>query len=160
MADEAAKREADPVAEYKLLLKRFLDRRPSGTRQKLAEAFGTHKSFISQVTNPAYRVPLPAQHIPAIFRVCHLSEEEQGHFLELYGRAHPAQSVAIEELASVERDVLRIPLPHGMDEARRRQVGQLIQDFAERVIALAQSGALVRTRSGRTTGLKRQQSAI
>ncbi|WP_193370446.1 hypothetical protein [Pelagibius marinus] len=141
MADDAPKREADdPVAEYKVLLKRYLDRRPSGTRQKLAEAFGTHKSFISQVTNPAYRVPLPAQHIPAMFRVCHLSEEEQRHFLELYGRAHPAQSVAMEELASIERDVLRIPLPHGMDETRRNQVRQLIHDFAERVIALAQSG--------------------
>lgn len=140
MADDAPKGESDPVAEYKVLLKRYLDRRPSGTRQKLAEAFGTHKSFISQVTNPAYRVPLPAQHIPAMFRVCHLSEEEQRHFLELYGRAHPAQSVAIEELASIERDVLRIPLPHDMDEALRRQVRQLIQDFAERVIALAQSG--------------------
>jgi len=140
MADEASQTDPDPVAEYKILLRRYLERRPSGTRQKLAEAFGTHKSFISQVTNPAYRVPLPAQHIPAMFRVCHLSEEEQSHFLEVYGRAHPAQSAAIEELASIERDVLRIPLPHDMDEDRRRQVRQLIQDFAERVIALARPG--------------------
>lgn len=140
MADDAPKGESDPVAEYKTLLKRYLDRRPSGTRQKLAEAFGTHKSFISQVTNPAYRVPLPAQHIPAMFRVCHLNEEEQQYFLELYARAHPAQSVALDELASIEQDVLRIPLPHDMDEERRRQVAHVIHDFAERVIALAQSG--------------------
>lgn len=141
MADEASQTDTDPVAEYKILLRRYLERRPSGTRQKLAEAFGTHKSFISQVTNPTYRVPLPAQHIPAMFRVCHLNEEEQSHFLEVYGRAHPAQSAAIEELASIERDVLRIPLPHDMDEERRRQVRQLIQDFAERVIALARPGS-------------------
>ena len=139
MADDAPQADTDPVAEYKTLLRRYLERRPSGTRQKLAEAFGTHKSFISQVTNPAYRVPLPAQHIPAMFRVCHLSEEEQQGFLRVYGRAHPAQSAAIEELASIETDVLRIPLPHSMDEERRRQVRHLIQEFAERVIALVQS---------------------
>lgn len=140
MANDAAPPGNDPVAEYKALLRRYLERRPSGTRQKLAEAFGTHKSFISQVTNPAYRVPLPAQHIPAMFRVCHLNDEEQRHFLEIYARAHPAQSVAIDELASIERDVLRIPLPHALDERQRREVRQLIQDFAERVIALAQAG--------------------
>jgi hypothetical protein len=83
-------------------------------------------------------VPLPAQHIPAMFRVCHLTEAEQRHFLEVYGRAHPAQSAAIDELSSLEKDVLRIPLPLSMDDARRREVRQLIQDFAERVIALAQ----------------------
>jgi hypothetical protein len=140
MANDTPSPAADPVAEYKALLRRYLDRRPSGTRQKLAEAFGTHKSFISQVTNPAYRVPLPAQHIPAMFRVCHLNEEEQRQFLEIYARAHPAQSVAMEELASIENDVLHIPLPAALDEPRRREVRQLIHDFAERVVALALAG--------------------
>lgn len=139
MAEDADTTE-DPVAAYKLLLRRFLDRRPSGTRQKLAEAFGTHKSFISQVANPAYRVPLPAQHIPALFRVCHLGPEEQAHFLDLYRRAHPSQSMAIDELASVERDILKIPLPTDLDDATRKEVAQLIQDFAERVTALARGG--------------------
>jgi len=128
----------DPVVQYKILLKQYLDRRPSGTRQKMAEAFGTHKSFISQVTNPAYRVPLPAQHIPAMFRICHLNEEEQRQFFAIYRRAHPSQSGAVEELASAERDTIKIPLPPDMDEDRRRDVEHLIHDFAERVIALAQ----------------------
>jgi hypothetical protein len=128
----------DPIAEYKALLRLYLDRRPSGTRQRLAEAFGTHKSFISQVTNPAYRVPLPAQHIPALFKVCHFSPEEQRVFMESYARAHPGQFGAIEELAHFEEGVLRIPLPQFNDPERRRQVEQLIRDFAERVIALTQ----------------------
>ena len=128
----------DPIAEYKSLLRLYIDRRPSGTRQKLAEAFGTHKSFISQVTNPAYRVPLPAQHIPALFKVCHFSPEEQRVFMEIYARAHPGQFGAIEELAMFEEGVLRIPLPPFTDGERRRQVEQLIREFAERVIALAQ----------------------
>jgi hypothetical protein len=129
---------SDPIADYKALLRRFIDRRPSGTRQKLAEAFGTHKSFISQVTNPAYRVPLPAQHIPALFRVCHLSPSEQRAFMEIYARAHPGQYGAIEELASFEEGVLRIPLPDFTDPELGRQVEQLIRDFAERIIALMQ----------------------
>ncbi|MFP3921063.1 MAG: hypothetical protein ACLFU3_05075 [Dichotomicrobium sp.] len=126
----------DAIIEYKTLLRQYIDRRPSGTRQKLAEAFGTHKSFISQIINPTYRVPLPAQHIPALFRVCHLNAQEQRDFLEVYARAHPGQYGAIEDLASVEKDVLRIPLPEFDDPERRQQVEQLIKDFAERVIAL------------------------
>lgn len=135
MADDAQPT-ADLIAEYKMLLRRYIDRRPSGTRQKLAEAFGTHKSFISQITNPAYRVPLPAQHIPALFKVCHLSAEEQRDFLNLYASAHPGQYSAIEELASFEEGVLRIPLPQFADPERRREVELLIREFAERVIAL------------------------
>jgi hypothetical protein len=136
MADDAPQ-SADLIAEYKAVLRRFIDRRPSGTRQRLAEAFGTHKSFISQITNPAYRVPLPAQHIPALFKVCHFSPEEQRVFMDIYARAHPGQYAAIEELASFEEGVLRIPLPHFADAERRHQVELLIRDFAERVIALA-----------------------
>ncbi|MGF1622040.1 MAG: hypothetical protein ACFCUR_15660 [Rhodomicrobiaceae bacterium] len=137
MADDSSPTN-DAIAEYKALLRRYIDRRPSGTRQKLAEAFGTHKSFISQITNPAYRVPLPAQHIPALFKVCHLSPQEQRNFLDVYARAHPGQFGAIEELASLEEDVLRIPLPQFADPERRREVELLIRDFAERVIVLLQ----------------------
>jgi hypothetical protein len=126
----------DAIAEYKALLREYIDRRPSGTRRKLAEAFGTHKSFISQIINPNYRVPLPAQHIPALFRVCHLNAHEQRAFMEVYARAHPGQYGAIEDLASLEEDVLRIPLPEFSDPGHREQVEQLIKEFAERVIAL------------------------
>lgn len=124
------------IAEYKALLREYIDRRPSGTRQKLAEAFGTHKSFISQITNPNYRVPLPAQHIPALFKVCRLNAQEQRAFLDLYARAHPGQYGAIDDLASVENDAVRIPLPHFEDPELRQQVEQLIKEFAERVVTL------------------------
>jgi len=135
----AAEREnrPDPVAAYKTLLREMIDRRPSGTRQRIAQAFGTHKSFVSQVTNPAYRVPLPAQHIPTLFRVCHFSEEEQRVFLDHYGRAHPAQSKAIDELAGVERDVIHIPLPDFGDAGIAREVEETIRELAERVIEIA-----------------------
>jgi hypothetical protein len=131
---------SEAITEYKALLRSYLDRRPSGTRQKLAEAFGTHKSFISQIINPSYRVPLPAQHIPALFRVCHLSPEEQRAFLDVYARAHPGQFAAMEELASFEEDVLRIPMPKFSDPAQRKQVEQLIKGYAERIVAIFQDG--------------------
>lgn len=126
------------IKKYKTLLRQYIDRRPSGTRQRLAKAFGTHKSFISQIINPAYRVPLPAQHIPALFRVCHLNPEEQRSFLEAYAEAHPGQFAALEELASLEEDVLRIPLPKFSDPKMRQQVEQLVRGYAERVIAILQ----------------------
>lgn len=137
-AEEAKAEDApdDAVAAYKAELRAIIDRRPSGTRQKLAEAFGTHKSFISQITNPNYRVPLPAQHIPALLRVCRLSHEEERGFLALYARAHPAQARNIKELASIEENVLRIPLPEFDDPSDRLEVEQLIRDFADRVIGL------------------------
>lgn len=130
---------ADPVAAYKRLLRAQIARRPSGTRRKLAAAFGTHPSFVSQITNPALRVPLPAQHIPALFRTCRFSPEEQAEFLGLYARAHPAQSAAMEELAAHERDALRIPMPAFADPALRAEVEALIRDFARRVVRLARA---------------------
>ena len=67
-------------------------------------------------------MPLPAQHLPTIFRVCHFSPEEQAEFLALYARAHPAQFAAIEELAEIERDVIRIPVPDLGDAETRAAV--------------------------------------
>lgn len=126
----------DPVAAYKVLLRELIARRPSGTRQKIAAETGTHPSFISQITNPSLRVPLPAQHIPTIFKVCHFSQEERSAFLKSYAKAHPAQSAAMEELAALDRDVVRIVLPDLGDAQTRHDVEALIRDVAERVVAI------------------------
>ena len=55
------------VAAYKRILQKVLDSRPSGMRQRLAESLGKNRSFISQISNPAYPTPIPAQHIDTIF---------------------------------------------------------------------------------------------
>ena len=73
------------VADYKVILRRVLDNRPSGTRLKLAAALGKNRSFVTQITNPAYLVPIPAKHVAIIFEVCHLSGAERTAFLEAYG---------------------------------------------------------------------------
>ncbi len=129
----------DPLVAYKTFMRDLIDRRPSGTRQRIAEAFGTHKSFISQITNPNLRVPLPAQHIPSLFDVCHFSGDEQATFLALYARAHPNQAAAIEELSGIERDVVHIKLPDFGDPMVRRDVETAIKAAAEQIIRLAQS---------------------
>ena len=56
------------VAAYKRVLQDVLERRPSGMRQRLAEALGKNRSFISQISNPTYPTPIPAQHRRADLR--------------------------------------------------------------------------------------------
>ena len=64
MADDGDRqRSRTAVAEYKRILLRVLDLRPSGTRQRLADALGENRSFVSQITNPAYPVPIPPRHV-------------------------------------------------------------------------------------------------
>jgi hypothetical protein len=106
----------------------------------MAAATGTHPSFISQVTNPSLRIPLPAQHIQAIFKACHFSGDERRDFLDLYARAHPAQFSTIDELSQIERDVIRIPVPDLGDPEIRREVEETIREFATRLIALVRRG--------------------
>lgn len=129
----------DALTAYKTLLRELIDRRPSGTRQRLAEAMGTHKSFISQVINHKHRVPLPAQHIPVLFRTCHFNEQEQRVFLDLYRQAHPAQSTSFDDLSDVERNTLRIHLPDFDEPETRAEVEATIRELAERIIRLAQA---------------------
>ena len=50
----------------------------------------------------------------------------------------PASSAPSRSWPHFEEGVLRIPLPQFADPERRRQVEQLIRDFAEQVIALLQ----------------------
>ncbi len=123
------------VASYKATLRQLIDQRPSGVRQKIAEVTGTHKSFISQVTNPADATPLPARHIDAIFEVCHLSSEERTAFLEQYHAAHPEHAADVHEPHRHTRTLhLQVPV---LDDARRqRALESLIRDTVRRICQL------------------------
>ncbi len=68
---------ASYVAAYKTILRNVLDQRPSGTRQRLATALGKNRSFVSQISNPAYSVPIPAKHLDAVFEICRTSDRRQ-----------------------------------------------------------------------------------
>ena len=115
----------DAVAAYKRMLSEIIDRRPSGTRQRLATALAKNRSFVSQIANPAYPTPIPASHLPQIFEVCHFSSAERQDFTRLYARAHPSKMLA----GRAPRSGLAVQLPDMGDEARNRKLHGLVSAF-------------------------------
>lgn len=136
MAEEP--RKENPVAAYKTVLQLALDRRPSGTRQRIAEVLGKHKSFVSQITNPAYAVPIPSEHIAAIMELCHFSPEERRAFLDAYVEAHPNRRQLIKPRSKAGiTHTLHIPVPAFANAEKQREVEETIRQLAARIIALA-----------------------
>ena len=141
MSDDAGEDTSQPgdsnVADYKVILRRVLDNRPSGTRLKLAAALGKNRSFVSQITNPAYLVPIPAKHVAVIFDVCHPSSAERAAFLDAYGRAHPGRLRAPHREARTR--VITVTVPELGDDKRNRALEQLIVDLAAQLARFAES---------------------
>src|ERR1700743_2770774 len=105
-----AKRDAPAsVAEYKQLPKPARDSRPSGMRQRLAEAIGKNRSFVSQISNPAYEVPIPARHVAVIFEICHVSAPERAALLKAYARAHPGRLGLASDATHARKIALTLP---------------------------------------------------
>jgi hypothetical protein len=101
----------EAVAEYKGILASVLDQRPSGTRQRLAAALAKNRSFISQISNPTYPTPIPANHIDVIFEICHFSTHTDAQHL----KAHT------------------VYLPDLGDEARNEQLHSVVSDFVRQI---------------------------
>jgi hypothetical protein len=124
------------VAAYKSIFKAVLENRPSGMRLRLAHAIGRNRSFISQISNPAYPTPIPVQHLNTIFEVCHFSPAERAAFLEAYGRAHPRRAA---RLADVPRErTVTLHLPDLGSQRRNEELDSMLHDFARRLVALLQ----------------------
>lgn len=138
MARSPAVASADAVAAYKAVLQGVLDKRPSGTRQRLATALGKNRSFISQISNPTYSVPIPARHLETIFEICHFSVEERRSFLKSYGLAHPARLKLVKDAPKLREH--RIHLPDLGDEARNRELERVIEEFVQKVARLFEQG--------------------
>ena len=119
------------MAAYKAILQRVLDNRPSGTRLKLAGVLGKNRSFVTQITNPIYPVPIPARHLDLIMDVCHLSPAERTSFLEAYGRAHPGRRNALSGRRQTRELALKVP-DFG-DAKRNAAFDQLLIELAERL---------------------------
>jgi hypothetical protein len=123
----------NPVAAYKRILKAILDNRPSGARQRLAVALGKNRSFVSQITNPAYAVPVPAQHLETILHVCHATAGERAAFLEAYRRAHPRRPLLLVERA--QRRVV-VSVPDLGSTARNQALDEALAEHARRLVRL------------------------
>ena len=140
MTDNAAPLlgEHDAVAAYKAVFKSVLDKRPSGMRLRLADALGKNRSFISQISNPAYATPIPAQHLNAIFQLCHFSTAEKAQCLAAYNQAHP-QRADTWKAGGKERTVtLHVP---SLGSAKKDgQFDALLNEFVRRLAALLRDG--------------------
>ena len=124
----------EQVDAYKRVLQRVLDSRPSGMRQRLAEALGKNRSFISQISNPGYATPIPVQHVESIFEICHFSPRERDEFLAAYRRAHPRRLQLHKERERVRR--VTLALPDLGDESKNRQLEATVVELAERLAGL------------------------
>jgi hypothetical protein len=143
MAESAAREKPKPapasrdelVAAYKRLLQEYIDRRPSGLRLKVAKAIGKHRSFVSQITNPIYPIPVPARHLDAIFRICHLAPEEKQAFLAAYEAAHPNHPRAEPRSPrkSREKRIVEIELPILDDPEMEREMDELLRQVARQI---------------------------
>jgi len=136
MAESRRPRDASTgaVAEYKQILKKVLDGRPSGMRQRLAEAIGKNRSFVSQISNSAYQVPIPARHLGLIFEICHFSAQERATFLKAYSRAHPGRMTVAAE--SRQDRKITLALPDLGSAGKNQQLETLIHDFVHRLALL------------------------
>jgi hypothetical protein len=136
MADGSREETVKAVAAYKAILRRVLDNRPSGTRLKLAAALGKNRSFVSQITNPGYPVPIPPQHIDIIFEVCHVAPAERAAFLEAYHEAHPRRLTGKERVLHTR--TITLVVPDLGDAKKNRALEQLVTDFAARLARYAE----------------------
>ena len=119
------------VADYKRVLQQVLDNRPAGTRLRLAEALGKNRSFISQIANPNYSVPIPARHIERIFDTCHFLGTEKAQFMKAYERAHPNRAASGGAPPRWRELVLRVP------DLRDRAKNKLLDDLLKETLSKA-----------------------
>ena len=121
------------IASYKALLRDIIDRNPSGLRLRIANTLGTHRSFLSQLTNPSDPTPIPAKHLKTLFELCHFSTEEQKLFVSAYKKAHPKRvgRIAMPPGPKRETETLELQIPVLDDPARQRALVAHIRDVVK-----------------------------
>ena len=124
---------AATVADYKRILAKVLDNRPSGTRQKLATALGKNRSFVSQIANPSYATPIPAQHLDLIFEICLFPTGDRKAFLDAYSRAHPGKLERIRHKKEHRLRPVTVYVPDLDDEAKNHALDRLLADIALKI---------------------------
>jgi hypothetical protein len=128
----------EAIKAYKSILAAVIEQRPSGTRQRLADALGKHRSFITQITSPAYPTPVPARHLPSIFAVCHLGQAERDAFLVAYQAAHPGKAAPAAGLRKTRH--LSLTVPDFGDEKQNVAFDRAITEFIHKMAGLAAKG--------------------
>ena len=122
----------EAVRDYKRVLAAMIDKRPSGTRQRIADAIGKHRSFVTQIIGDSYATVLPARHVGPILAVCHASPAEREAFLVAYQRAHPGRLPGTEPRGSGMRHVL-LSVPDLGDAEDNEAFERALSEFAQRM---------------------------
>ena len=135
-AESQAVAGAERVRGDKRILEQVLVTRPSGTRLKLANALGKNRSFVSQIANPAYSTPIPAQHLPTLLDVCHFTPEKRRVFLDAYTLAHPRRHVPKRDKAPLRS--ISVTVPDLGDPGRNTAIDEMVADFARKLSHMAQ----------------------
>ena len=125
---------AAAVAAYKDILRAVLDARPSGTRQRLADALAKNRSFITQIANPAYATPIPGQHLDVIFDICHFSARERADFMAAYHDAHPGRLRLVG--AHPHHRKLTLHVPDLGDTERNKLLDEMLHEVAQKMAAI------------------------
>lgn len=129
------------VSAYKQILAQVLENRPSGTRQRLAVALAKNRSFVSQIANPAYATPIPAQHLDIIFEVCVFPHHERDAFLDAYAAAHPGRLERHRHHHHRKEHRLRpvtVYLPDLENDKKNQALDKLVSDLALRIAKLTE----------------------
>ena len=138
MAKKAAPAPVDAEAAiraYKAVLSAVIEQRPSGTRQRLADALGKHRSFVTQITSPTYSTPIPSKHLTAIFSVCHFSAQERDAFNSAYRIAHPGKGSADGEMRRTRH--ISLTVPDLGDPRLNSALDRAINEFIHRISSIA-----------------------
>jgi hypothetical protein len=132
----SAPKESELISAYKRIFQDVLDRRPSGMRQRLAEALGKNRSFITQIANPTYQTPIPAQHVHRIIEICHFSPQEKQQFLQAYHLAHPRR-LLLQRHQGRSRP-LTVMRPDLGNEQKNRKLNELVIRLADQIARLVE----------------------
>jgi hypothetical protein len=139
-ANPPASSSEEAIRAYKSILAHVIDQRPSGMRQRLADALGKHRSFVTQISSLAYSTPIPSKHLPAIFSVCHFSAAEREQFLAAYHRAHPGKKSPAAGLRKTRH--LSLVVPDLGDDRQNAALDRAINDFIQKVAGIAGKGGV------------------
>ncbi len=129
------------VAKYKRILQDYINQRPSGARIKIAKELNKNKSFVSQITNPAYTIPVPARHLNVIFDICHFSLKERETLLKAYTAAHPNYQYRVEPGPTPQKGqrMLSFEVPVLEDSATQQKIENMIKGYAHQLFQLISS---------------------
>jgi hypothetical protein len=124
----------EAIMAYKRILQDVLNQRPSGTRQRLADALGKNRSFITQMTSPTYPTPIPHRHLATVLTVCHFTPEGRDAFMAAYQRAHPKRF----ELGDSSRKArhLNLLVPNFGDDKRNAAFDKAVIEFVQKMAGL------------------------